>query len=415
MAFFTIISRYLFRGVLAPFVVCLFILTSVLFLARVLKFVDLVINKNVPLLEVTKLFAFVVPGFLEIAIPMALLISVILLFSRLSVDCELVAMRASGMTLARLSRPILFFAVLVWFGALGISIWLRPWADYRLGQGMYELARNQASSGLVAGIFNPFGQMTIYAEQVLPKVGDLDNVIIADNRDSSKEQVFFAKKGRIISDDKERTISLKLVDGSVQQGWGADFNITYFDVNNFTMGADDILSEPDASKGKKIREMGMGELNQSLIDLDSKVGDLSNEDLERLRRGQVEFHRRLAIPTSCLCVVLLAMALGIQPNRAEHSWGAGFSIAIGVFFIVIYYMFTGFLNTLGEEGVAPAWLLSWLPNVGFMALSFYLFKQVESERWLAISEAVGDHFISMKSWLNRVLSVSNLRVPSHAG
>lgn len=383
-----IIFRYLLKGVSVPFFVCLAVFTSVLFLARVLKFFEMVVNKNVPPGKVMVLFAYVVPGFLEIAIPMALLISVILLFSRLSLDSELVAMRTSGLTLLQLSLPIFAFAGFVWGCGLFISIWLRPWSDLMLGQGLFELAKLRASSGLVQGTFNPYGKLTIYAERIDPQNSRLYNLLIADAGSSGvEERIFFSKQGRIISDDQARQITLQLYDGSVQQGRGKDFNVTYFDINNFALDNDELLpSESGDVHRKKTRQLSTSELWTQISSLESQLPQLGSADLDRLHQSEVELHRRFAVPTSVLCVVLLALALGVQPSRSEKTLGAGMSVSLGAGIVVIYYLLTSFLNTLAEEGLAPAFVLCWLPNVLFLCGSFYVFRQIESERWIAISD-----------------------------
>ena len=92
-----------------PFLLSVGVLTGVLFIARVLKLVDLVVNKSIPLFDVVLLFSYVVPGFLEMAVPMALLLGILLAFSRLSADSELVVIRVLAFVSSS-SRPLFFLA-----------------------------------------------------------------------------------------------------------------------------------------------------------------------------------------------------------------------------------------------------------------------------------------------------------------
>jgi len=84
-----ILHKYVFREMLFPFLVCLFVFTGILFLARILKLVELVITKNVPISDILLLFSYVVPRFMVIAIPMSIMLAVLLAFGRLSVSRSL--------------------------------------------------------------------------------------------------------------------------------------------------------------------------------------------------------------------------------------------------------------------------------------------------------------------------------------
>jgi len=63
-----------------PFGLGLAIVTLILLIARILKLVELVVNRGVPLLQVLKLFSYILPAFLELTVPMALLLAVLVAF-----------------------------------------------------------------------------------------------------------------------------------------------------------------------------------------------------------------------------------------------------------------------------------------------------------------------------------------------
>lgn len=384
-----LIHRYILREVIVPFFASLTILTAVLFLLRSLRLVELVINRNVPISDILTLFLYLVPEFLELAIPMSLLIGVVLAFGRLSADSELVAMRSCAMRLRRLSTPVVFLACMACLACLGISLWLRPWASYQLAVSVFEMAKSQAGAGLVGGAFNELGQMTIYAEVVERGGQDLGNVLIADQREEGKERIFIAKQGHIVSDQQTRTISLQLLSGSIHEGWGGSYNVTWYDVNNLALSQDELLGSEASIRERKSKELVVQDLLTNIALLSDKDKALGRADLMDLQSMQVELHRRIALPLSCLCVVFLAIALGVQPSRGSNSWGTGASISLGVFAIITYYLGIAFASALGEQGVLPPWILCWLPNCVFAAISYYAFRQVEQERWLAISQVVG--------------------------
>ena len=105
-----ILYRYLAREVLSAFLLGLVIFTGVLLMGRMLKLADMVVSKGVPLADVLLLIAYLLPNFAIITIPMSLLLAVLLAFSRLSGDSEIIAIKASGISLYRILPPVLRFS-----------------------------------------------------------------------------------------------------------------------------------------------------------------------------------------------------------------------------------------------------------------------------------------------------------------
>lgn len=398
-----LIDRYLIKEILSPFWISLSIFTGVLFLIRSIKLIDLVVNKNVPVGDILYLFALLIPRFLEVAIPMALLVAIVVAFGRLSADSELVVLRSVGLSFNRMAGAVLLVASLCAVATLGIGLWLRPWANYELGLGVFTITKVQASSGLVQGVFNDIGQLTLYAERINDDGKALEHVIISDQRDPNVHRVFVARHGQLIADEVTRSLELRLFDGSIEMGAGANYSVTYFDINNIRLDQSDLASAQD-SRGKKAEEMFPLEL-QSAIAIAKQTAEQtvdreqSNAAVHNLRSLLIELHGRFALPFACLCVAFTSMALGVQPSRGGHAWGLVMNIVAGVGVIISYYLLTAVVKIWAEKSGFALGLFVWLPNIGFSVLSWYLFRRLGSERWLAVSDAVGSLFSKMSRLL----------------
>lgn len=387
-----ILTRYILSEIFAPFAACLFVFTGVLFLVRVLKLVELVVSKNVPITDVLLLFSYVIPRFLEVALPMSLLLGVILAFSRLSIDSELVVLRATGISLKQLAVPVVIFAAIVFVASLAIALWVRPWANYRLGLGIFEIAKMRASAGLVAGVFNELGPLTIYSERIEDDGERLHNVIISDHREDGQSRTFIAKDGMVVGDSAKRTLTLRLFDGSIHQSTGLNYDLTNFDINNISLEEDELLEGGPTKGGKKSNEMFLEELSSSVAGLKSKLDTLPDDERRTFATYLVEWHSRFAIPLSCFFVAVIAMALGIQPSRGGHAWGTVANVSAGILIIILYYALFALVSALSKNAAEAVWALMWAPNVLLALLAVALFRAMESERWLALSQALGDLF-----------------------
>lgn len=368
-----------------PFTVALFVFTGILFLTRVLKLLDLVVNKNVSLIEILTLFSYIIPRFLEVSLPMSLLIGVIVGFSRLSAESELIVLRSAGLSLRALAFPVVIFSAGLVLCTLIVTQVLRPEANYRLGLGLFQIAREVTSASIIPGAFTSLGRLTIYAEKGNEDGSELEKVLIADQREG-QEKTFIAKQAQILSDEGSRLLTLRLFDGNMLEGHGTTFNVTQFDINNINVDYDTLVEGGPAQKGKKSSELSRRELDATIANLHTNRKQLSKDERKRLWSLLVERHYRYAIPFACLCVALAGLALGVQPSRGGNSWGLTVSVIVGIVLSVSYYILLAIVSALGKEGYQPIGLFVWAPNIIFIALSIYIFRLAESEDWMTISD-----------------------------
>ena len=107
------LTRYLLSEIVPPFCFGLLTFTFILLIARILKLVDLVVTRGIPLGQIGKLFALILPTFLELTVPMAFLLAILLGLGRLSSDQELLALKSSGFSPVQILLPFTFVAVIV--------------------------------------------------------------------------------------------------------------------------------------------------------------------------------------------------------------------------------------------------------------------------------------------------------------
>ncbi|MGH7767455.1 MAG: LptF/LptG family permease, partial [Candidatus Binatia bacterium] len=192
--------------------------TLILLVGRILKLVELVVNRGVPILEIGKLFALVLPTFLEMTVPMALLLGIFLGLGRLSSDHEILALKASGISPVQILLPVAVIALLVSLLTLLITTQIRPGANAALRTALYDIAKNRVASGLKEKVFNDeFSKVLIYIEELVPPGETAKGVLIVDRRKVDREQDIFGKVAFIFSDEETQTINFKLFEGTVYE------------------------------------------------------------------------------------------------------------------------------------------------------------------------------------------------------
>ena len=174
------------------FGITLFAFTGVLLTVRMLRFASLVINRGVEFSQIISVFLALIPTFLEIAIPLATLLGVMLAIARLSGDSEIVVLRSAGISIYQLVLPVLLFGLFCASCSLFISLHLRPYGFKVLQDTLFEIARTKSTASLTPGIFNTLGKMTLYADQIDPHSGQLVRVLIDDRRAGDARKIVSA-------------------------------------------------------------------------------------------------------------------------------------------------------------------------------------------------------------------------------
>ncbi len=360
-----IVDRYILRELLIPFLLGLGVFTSILLVVRILKLVEMVVNRGVPFLQVLQLFSYILPAFLEVTVPMALLLAVLVAFGRLSSDSEIIALRASGISLYRLLRSVGAFAVAVAVLTLGLSVYARPWGNAQLRTGLYEIVKARASAGIKPRIFNAdFDGLVIYVDRIEPPGNELHGILISDTRDAQLRNTVYAESGTVFTREETHTLTLRLLDGGIYSAsvWKDGYQDTRFATYDITLDLGLALAEL-RNRPKDASEMTIAELRKAVA--------------ERAAAGQptfierIELQRKFSIPVACLVFAALGVPLGIQPSRAVHS--RGFSVSLVLIFT--YYLLQTLGENLGERGAVPPILAVWFPNALLSAVATALLSR----------------------------------------
>ncbi len=391
-----IIHRYLFREVTVPFLLGLSLFTFILLVARLLKLIELVVSRGVPFLYVVRLISYIMPAFLEVTVPMAMLLAILIAFGRLSADSELIALRASGVSLYQLVPPVALFVTLATAVTALLAIHARPWGNRSLQTALYELARTRASAGLKPEIFNDdFPGLVIYAERIEPGTGHLLHVLISDEREPGQRNIILAREGLMISDAETQTVTLRLLNGAIQS---ADTKASAAQYHTEFQSYDVNLDLRQAFAGLRERERDPKEMTMAQLRRAIRA-----KQAERRPYGPelAEYHRKFAIPFACVVFGLVGVPLGIQPARAVKVWGFALSLAL----IFVYYMLLTAGQALAEQNLAPAWLGLWLPNLAFLILGTYLFRQAVAEREILALSRLRQGLATARGFLSRRLGL----------
>jgi lipopolysaccharide export system permease protein len=387
-----IIDGYVAREILAPFGLGVLLLTFALVTARMLKLTEMVVNHGVTLGVVASLIGFIMPAFLELTFPMAVLLGVLMGFGRMSGDRELIAARACGISLYRLAVPVIGVALAVYALSTWLAFSVRPWANRHLEERLFDLTQTTSSAGLKEKIFSrDFPGLVVYVDTISPVDGTLLGVMISDARDPAQQNTIIARRGIMIPNETDKSITLRLFDGSLF-GVEADRNASH--VTSFHTYDLSVPPEEGLELGQRSPdEMSYKELRQTI----TAARAAGHPDYE----AETEMASKYTVPFTTLLFALIGVPLGLKPARGGQS--ERFGLAIALFFLYYSLMRAG--EALAEHAGVNAFLAMSIPDLLFAVLAIWLFLRSATDTGDQ-GRGVGDFLWELVEHLERRREVS---------
>ena len=386
------LTTYIISEVLPPFLLGLAAFTLMLLVARILRLVELVVTRGVPFLQIGKLFALILPTFLEMTVPMALLLGIFLGLGRLSGDHELLALKASGISPTQILLPIGTIALFISLITLLLTTLVRPAANLALKKELYNIAKNHVGTALREKVFNDdFPQVLIYVEDVVPPGDTSQGVLIVDRRNQARENIIFGKVALILSDEESKTINLKLFDGAIyeREKKRSSFSQTRFNTYDFKLDLEEAFS-PIRKKERGPKEMSLRRLRKTI--------QLKEEQGLSPTAERIELHQRFSFAFAPLVLSLLGVSLVLVPTRSRASRSWGFTLCLS--WLLVYYGLLSMGKALGERDILPPALALWIPNIVVGLIAIRLFQKALKESPLLIQSKLENFSL----YLNRKLA-----------
>lgn len=211
-----LITRYLFKQLVLSTLAISFVLTFIIWLTQSLRLLELIVNGGAPLKLFGMLLILTVPKFLEIIMPIALAISILFVYNKLTMDSEIVVMQSVGTSYKRLVQPAILTAVLVAVTVFGMSGWLTPLANRELDRLKDVIKSDYTTVLLREGVFNTIGNDTTIYIADRKGTSNLSGIMIHSTRDKdAPPTTILAERGGVITRDNKPFVVV--YDGMRQQ------------------------------------------------------------------------------------------------------------------------------------------------------------------------------------------------------
>ena len=356
-----LLDLYLLREFIYYFVL---LTVGFIVLFEVFTFFDLlddIAQHRTGIFEVVQYFIYLACYLFYQLAPLAALVSVLVTVGIMTKNNELVAFKASGLSLYRIALPLLLAGLLLAAGLVALDDTYLPFANQR-----QDALRNQIKGRPAQTFYQPsrewiFGENAkIYNYQFF----DPDRELFGGLNVFELDPANFAVKRRIYAArahwDPQQGIWI------LQSGWVRDFHdgvlTTY---TPFLANALNELSEPPSYFNREVRQsyqMTWWELQRYIADLRQAGFDVA--------RLSVQLQKKLSFPLVAPIIILLAIPFSILVGTR----GAIGGLALGVGIAIVYWAASALTEAMGAVGQLPPLLAAWAPNTvfGFLGLYFFL-------------------------------------------
>ena len=369
MPFFSRIDRYALREIAGPTLVGFLAYTGFMLVRGLVLFSDLVFQSTDPLGDTGRVLAFSLPHIVVLTLPISFLLGLLIAFGRLSADSEIVALRASGIDVTRLYRPVALLALGLALVSLVLIQEAVPRSNRKLSELRLRLLTFAVAQRITPGVFSPeFAGKSIYVEDAAADRSLLKGLFVADRSpEADGERLTLAPRGQLEIDEQEGRLWLRLDDASSHHV-GSDprkYDVSFGTVRYLLQ---ETGGRTDRPREKLLREQRLDELLRT-------ARETAHSEVER-RLAWVEIQKKFALPAAALVFGLVGLPLGLVTRRGGRA--AGFAVSVVI--VLAYYVLLAVGEARAIEGRLSPALAMWLPNLLLTTVALLALRRVRRDR-----------------------------------
>ena len=395
------------------------------------KYIDDLIGKGLDIGQVSELMIYSIARFVPLALPIAVLISSVMVLGKLGENYELAALQSSGISLISIMKPIFILIVLISISSFLFSNYVMPIANFKGGSLLYDIKKKKPAINIKEGIF--YNDIDGFSIKIGSKDdGILNNILIYDHKENlGNKKVISAKSGKMKITDDEKYMELYLYDGnsyieiennnkkkkSINRKISFQKDLIRFDLSSFNMKNSEMLYKGhyamlnntqlsysiDSLYNKLIDKENLIKVRvtenykydktnkvDSVISLDKlnnkrinetainklrilkSVSKSNSDDLNYkktiIAKHKIEWHRKISLAFACVIMFLIGAPLGSIIRKG------GFSVPllVSILLFVVYYVISITGEKTAKDLSASPLEGMWISNFVFIPISLIL-------------------------------------------
>jgi len=321
---------------------------------------DAYLNRNIPPVRIALSYLYWIPDSMFLVLPAAVLFATVFAIGAFTRYAEITAAKASGISFYRLTAPIYFGAALAACLGLGLA-WLVPITNARKNELLEE---SQFKTGTDRYNFT-------YAATE----GRVYRVTALNSVRHTIDGLEIERKGHGV-DYPTVIFATNRGDWTPTGGWRFKAGVAHVmpdSITNFAVEFDSLVDHHFRENPadlmaipRKPEDMGYRDLTRFI-----RAAERSGGDAAELR---VERAQKIAVPMTCLIIVMFGAPLATSTQRGGAAYGVGLSLATTVVFLMLIQL----TKAVGSKGLIPPDLAAWIPNIVFGIAGAWMLSRVRT-------------------------------------
>jgi lipopolysaccharide export system permease protein len=346
----------------------------------------MIFDLNIGFTDFLRLCAYLAPNLLIFSMPMAGTLGVIIAFTRLSNDNEIIALKASGLNLYRLLPPVFFFALSAALLTGFLTTKMIPAGNIALKNLFVRLATEKIDKGIREKRFSEgTGNIVLYVDKIDSQTQQWHGVYLSDLSEQDNPVTVIAKSGSLTSHMENMYISLNLEKGSMHR---SDESITQtIEFNRYQLNIP--IEPPKSIDGTTKNEADKSTLSQAeLLEQAEKFGPQSAPGNNYL----VEYHKRIVFAGGSFILCMLGLPIALRSKAGQRNYG----ILLGLGFFILYFVAITAAKGICDTTSLNTGLVMWTPNIVFAVITLTVTIITASEKWEDVLQALRNPFSKTK-------------------
>ncbi len=429
-----ILSRYILKEHIAPFLFAFFTITFLLILDYVPRIADSVIDKDLSIWVALELLMLNLAWMLALSIPMSALVATLMAFGRLTSDFEITAIKASAVNMIKIIFPLLIAGGILCYLMIEFNDKVLPDVNKKARELRGDISAMRPTLIFKSGIFiSDIPGYLVLIDNIDHATSRVEGVRITNSKDNNKPQIIIAEYGYMKMTDNNKNMQFDLYNGEIhsldlnepenyrkvdfknqiinvsgtgselvrnESNYRGDREMPIDDMEEVVRRAENqIIPQQtgifDAIKKqfnflysdsiytkKKVKisdSLAMAIVQTSVFNFKRNV-DRNKRQIDAHRRTMdkynIEIHKKYSIPAAIISFILIGAPLGIMSKRK----GMGVAIAISIIMFTIYWAFLIGGEDIADRGIVSPFIAMWSANFLISGIGLYLLYIVVTER-----------------------------------
>lgn len=429
-----ILSRYILKEHIAPFLFAFFTITFLLVIDYVPKITDSVMDKDISVWIALELLGLNLAWMLALSVPMSALVATLMAFGRLTSDFEITAIKASGINMLRILVPVLLAGGVLTYGMIEFNDKVLPDLNKKARQLRGDISAMRPTLVFRSGVFiSDIPGYLVLIDEIDHTTSRVENIRITDTKNPSKPKIIIAEYGYLKMTDGNKNMQFDLYNGEihsldVQESENSRKVIFENQIINVSGTGSELKRNESASRSDREKSIGamqkvVKKAYQQMVPNREKIMTTLSEHMNylfadsfvyhdtlasndstaekflknsmtnlvrnfesgkkninraksRILKFEVEIYKKYSIPGAIIAFILIGAPLGIMSKKK----GMGIAITISIVLFIFYWSSLIAGENIADRGyLSPFWSM-WGANVIIGTIGIYLLYLVVTEK-----------------------------------